>query len=65
MSNTSVVKRARQAGASLIEYLLLVSLIALVCLSALTYFGHTSGNSLTNSCSKILAAGGNSAASGC
>jgi len=45
-------------GASLIEYCLLVALIALVCFGALTYFGGSSGNSVTNSCSEIAAATG-------
>lgn len=45
-------------GASLIEYCLLVALIALVCFGALTYFGSGSGNSVKSSCTEIAAATG-------
>ena len=45
-------------GAGLIEYCLLLALIALVCFGALTYFGGESGNSVTNSCSEIATATG-------
>jgi Flp pilus assembly pilin Flp len=43
-------------GASLVEYALLVALIAIACFSALAFFGTGSGNSLTNSTSCIEAA---------
>ncbi|HEV7720954.1 MAG TPA: hypothetical protein VGO60_06705 [Iamia sp.] len=45
-------------GAGLIEYCLLVALIALVCFGALSYFGGTSGNSVNSSCSEIAEATG-------
>lgn len=45
-------------GAGLIEYCLLVALIALVCFGAITYFGSESANSTTSSCEKIAAAQG-------
>jgi Flp pilus assembly pilin Flp len=45
-------------GASLIEYCLLVALIALVCFGALSYFGGSSGNSVNSSCSEIATATG-------
>ena len=48
-------------GAGLIEYCLILALIALVCFGALTYFGGESGNSVTNSCSEIAAATGDNA----
>lgn len=48
-------------GASLIEYCLLLALIALVCFGALTYFGNGSGNSVKSSCSDIATAGGDDA----
>ncbi len=48
---------ASERGASLVEYVLLVSLIALVCLAAMTYFGSESGNSLDSSKDAILGAG--------
>lgn len=49
-------------GAGLIEYCLLVALIALVCFGAITYFGNGSGNSVRSSCEEIaLATGGDEA----
>ena len=47
----------RDRGAGLVEYVLLVSLIALACMGALTYFGGESGGSLTNSSASIVGAG--------
>ncbi len=47
-------------GAGLIEYCLLMALIALVCFGALSYFGGESGNSVNSSCSEIAAATGES-----
>ncbi len=44
-------------GASLVEYVLMVSLIAMVCLAALSYFGGQSGNSLGRSKDSIVGAG--------
>ena len=44
-------------GASLVEYVLMVSLIAMVCLAALSYFGGQSGNSLGRSSNSIVGAG--------
>lgn len=46
-----------ERGASLVEYVLLLSLIALVCLGALSYFGGESGNSLNRSGTSIVTAG--------
>lgn len=43
-------------GASLVEYALLLALIATVCFGALTYFGGESGNSLNSSRECIEAA---------
>lgn len=40
-------------GASLVEYALLVSLIAVVCISALTYFQQETSQSLSRSASSI------------
>jgi Flp pilus assembly pilin Flp len=48
-------------GAGLIEYCLVLALIALVCFGALTYFGGESGNSVTNSCGEIATATGDAA----
>lgn len=46
-----------EAGASLVEYALLVSLIALACFSALVYFQHATRDSLSRSSSAITNAG--------
>lgn len=50
-------------GAGLIEYCLLMALIALVCFGALTYFGSGSGNSVKSSCTDIATATGDDATS--
>ena len=54
----SLARRWRhdERGASLIEYALLVALIAIACFGALAYFGTGSGNSLDNSKSCMEAA---------
>lgn len=44
-------------GASLVEYALLVSLIALVCISALVYFQNETRGTLSRSSSAIANAG--------
>ena len=38
--------RAKERGASLVEYSLLIALIALVCVGAVTYFGAETGAAL-------------------
>ena len=38
--------RATERGASLVEYSLLIALIALVCVGAVTYFGAETGRAL-------------------
>jgi Flp pilus assembly pilin Flp len=38
--------RAKERGASLVEYALLIGLIALVCVGAVTYFGQETGAAL-------------------
>jgi Flp pilus assembly pilin Flp len=45
-------------GASLVEYALLVSLIAMVCIGGLRYFQSAVSNSFSNSSSAICAAQG-------
>ena len=45
------------AGASLVEYVLLISLIALVCFAALSAFGVTNSDSINDSASSIVNAG--------
>ncbi len=42
-----------QRGASLVEYLLLVMLIALVCIGAVTYFGTANQSKLSDIGSRI------------
>ena len=44
-------------GASLVEYVLLLSLIALVCLAALSFLGGANGGSLNRSGNSIVNAG--------
>jgi Flp pilus assembly pilin Flp len=43
-----------ERGASLVEYALLVAMIALVAIAGLRYFGTESDNSLNNSTSSIV-----------
>jgi len=45
---------ARDLGASLVEYALLLALIAVVCLSAVTLLGNNTGDSVTNSANSIM-----------
>jgi len=44
----------RERGASLVEYALLVSLIALVCVAAISFFGSQESGSLSNSANSIV-----------
>jgi Flp pilus assembly pilin Flp len=39
----------RDRGASIVEYALLVALIAVVCIGAVTFFGSSTGDSLSRS----------------
>ena len=43
-----VVDRADDTGASLVEYALLLALIAVVAITALVFLGHTVANQLNN-----------------
>ena len=45
-------------GATLVEYVLLLSLIVLVCLASLTAFGDTVGGNIDSSASRVVTAGG-------
>ena len=47
----------RERGASLVEYALLLALIAIACISALTFFGSESKNSAGHSTNCIIRAG--------
>jgi Flp pilus assembly pilin Flp len=44
-------------GASLVEYALVIALIALVCIAAMTYFGSSTALSLSRSGSLLSGAG--------
>lgn len=45
-----------QRGNSLVEYVMLMALIAIVCIAALSFFGQSSGNSVVHSSDCIVAA---------
>lgn len=49
----AVLGRSRERGASLVEYALLLALIAVVCLTAINYFGSSVGGSLGDSGSQF------------
>lgn len=51
------LSRADERGASLVEYALLVALIALACVLAIAYFGGSVGDSFSRSGSSIVGAG--------
>jgi Flp pilus assembly pilin Flp len=44
-------------GAGLVEYALLLALIAFVCIGALQFFGITNGGSINNSANSVVTAG--------
>jgi len=44
----------RETGASLVEYALLIALIALVCIGAITFFGGSASESFSRSGSTIF-----------
>jgi pilus assembly protein Flp/PilA len=45
-----------ERGASLVEYALLLALIAVVCVASITAFGGATGNSLSRSASQVIGA---------
>ena len=47
-----------ERGASLVEYVLLLSLIAMVCLASVSAFGAGVGANLDDSASRVVTAGG-------
>lgn len=49
--------RRSERGAGLVEYALMVSLIAVACIMALSAFGLSNGGSINNSSEKIVLAG--------
>ncbi len=48
----------RERGASLVEYVLLLSLIVLVCLASVTAFGEGVSGNVDDSASRVVSAGG-------
>lgn len=51
-----VRRRRDELGASLVEYALMVALIAVVCIGAMQYFGSANGSGLNRSAECIKAA---------
>ena len=51
-----VVRRLNELGASLVEYALMVALIAVVCIGAVQYFGQSNDTGLNRSAECIKAA---------
>jgi Flp pilus assembly pilin Flp len=50
--------RARdERAASLVEYVMMIALIAFVCITAITYFGSENAGSVNDSASEIVIAG--------
>ena len=49
---------AGERGASLVEYLLMLSLIVLIALAGVSALGETVGDSVDNSASRVVTAGG-------
>ena len=50
----------QERGAALVEYILLFSLIVLVCLASVTAFGDGVSGSVDDSASRVVEAGGDS-----
>ena len=46
-----------ERGAALVEYALLIALIVLVCLVAIQFFGGANSSSISNTASRVAAAG--------
>ena len=46
-----------ERAASLVEYVMMIALIAVVCITAITYFGSTNAGSVNDSSSRIVTAG--------
>lgn len=51
----STARGDRERGASLVEYALLVALIAVVCIAGITAFGSATSTSFSNSGNSIIA----------
>ena len=55
-TDRTTVRSDRDRGATLVEYALLVALIAVACLATLAFFGSSRDNSLSKSGSAIFQA---------
>ena len=51
-----MIKTQRDRGSSLVEYALLLALIAVVCLGAITAFGGANGGNVSKSADSIVTA---------
>jgi Flp pilus assembly pilin Flp len=51
-----MMNRDRDRGSSLVEYALLVALIAVVCIGAITAFGGANGGNVSTSADSIVTA---------
>jgi Flp pilus assembly pilin Flp len=60
----SRLRLVAQRGASLIEYMLVLSLIALVTLASVATFGGGVGDSIDDSASRVMTAGSSSSLGG-
>jgi Flp pilus assembly pilin Flp len=57
-SPPGVRRRARgERAASLVEYVMMIALIAFVCITAISYFGSNNSGSLTRNAESIQTAG--------
>ena len=59
---SSVVRRDDEDGASLVEYGLLLALIAVVAFSAVSFFGSANNSAFMDSCEQIATASGHTCA---
>ena len=50
-------RRARDRAASLVEYVMMIALIAFVCITAISYFGSENSGSVKDSATSIATAG--------
>lgn len=57
-SDDSLEEATAQRGASLVEYVLMLSLILLVALAGVSAFGTSIGDSVNDSASRVVTAGG-------
>jgi len=56
MKTSETERFSGDRGASLVEYALLLALIAVVCIGAISVFGITNGGSVNNSANSIVGA---------